>query len=119
MTEITALSSESYYTGTKYITISTHPIPIPPHFCYITNLIVILVVALAQIFPTGIEACGKESSKAYKNVGECKKTCCAWCKRRGQPKMSVLFLFKCHVQVWKLESTLTQRPIVSRLGGSV
>jgi len=27
----------------------------------------------SDIFPTGIEACGKESSKAYKNVGECKK----------------------------------------------
>ena len=38
MTEITALSLESYYTGTKVIPISTHPITIPPHFCYINNL---------------------------------------------------------------------------------
>ena len=34
MTQITALSLESYYTGTKVIPISTHPIPIPPHFYY-------------------------------------------------------------------------------------
>jgi len=37
-TEITALSLESYYTGTKVIPISNHAIPIPPHFCYINNL---------------------------------------------------------------------------------
>ena len=34
MTQITALSIGSYSTGTKAIPISTHPIPIPPHFCY-------------------------------------------------------------------------------------
>ena len=53
---------------------------------YARCLIVILVVALAAIFPTEIEACGKATSKFYKNIKACEKGCCEWCTGRGFPK---------------------------------
>jgi len=89
---------------------------------YARCLIVILVVALAQIFPTGIVACGKTTSKNYVNIDACDNGCCGWCKQRGYPKCQCKFLNStatCQCAKVIKNSTLTQRPIVSRPGGSV
>ena len=60
---------------------------------YARCVIVILVVAVAQIFPTGIEACGNDLvHKSYGDIGTCRHgasgipSCCEWCKQQGKNK---------------------------------
>ena len=64
---------------------------------YVRCLIVILVVALAEIFPTEIEACSKNKppkttytfKRSCEHGGEGRPSCSVWCKNRGK------FNFRC------------------------
>ena len=64
---------------------------------YARCLIVILVVALAQIFPTGIEACQK-FDRSYVDIRSCHfgakniPSCCQWCKQWGKPECHCKFI---------------------------
>jgi len=60
---------------------------------YIRCLIVILALALAQIFPTVIEACTKKKvTKEYPSLRECKEgreglqSCCAYCTHNSKAR---------------------------------
>ena len=57
---------------------------------YVRCLIVILVVALAEIFPTGIEACmdvPQGSDTSFGDLPTCYRDCCPFCLNvRGKRK---------------------------------